>query len=327
MSAENSLRYPEVETFKEDGRKPLHVLYEKYFSLVKEGWKVEKVCVQEEKQPNGDILELPIYAFISPKMRAGPEWTFWHFGVIHGEEPASAEASYNQIDVFKSLPDYGIPTVAIFMMNPSAYHRDWRYFNQYRRPNTGPNFGQSVGDCEHLVPHTFFRNIPRRFRPNNMIGDTIARWVLDVSQVYKPLLVMDHHEDEFQKNIFSRNWDSYYSYAYGDRRILNRICPQLAKILEKSGHPIQQQYETRFHEKAENGFVINSMDGSIDQLFAEDKWIDHGKLIDKCPSKAVFVLETVIHHENPQSISERAHIHEEIMGNYVYFWKVVKSVK
>jgi hypothetical protein len=138
---------------------------------------------------------------------------------------------------------------------------------------------------------------------------------------------MDHHEDEFQKNLFHTDWDSFYSYAYGHTKVLKIICPELVKILEKGGYPMQKDGQTRFHEKIEHGFVKNSMDGSVDNLFIEDKYFDHGKIKNKYPAKAAFVLETIIHHENPQPISERAKIHRDIIKSYVDFWDVVKKVR
>ncbi|HUC94700.1 MAG TPA: hypothetical protein VMR19_01700 [Candidatus Saccharimonadales bacterium] len=335
MSTERDLKYPIVDTFG-DGRKPLHELYETYFELIKEGWSMEQICTQEEKQANGDILQLPIYGFLSPEQNKRPESALWIIGGIHGEEPAPAEAFFNEIELFKSLPDKGIAVAAIFMANPSGYHRDWRYFNLRRSPNTliyigdksiPANTGKSVGDSEHLVSHPIFKRIPRRFKPNNKYADKITRWIIDVSRKYKPLLVMDHHEDEFQKNLFHTDWDSFYSYAYGHTKVLKIICPELVKILEKGGYPMQKDGQTRFHEKIEHGFVKNSMDGSVDNLFIEDKYFDHGKIKNKYPAKAAFVLETIIHHENPQPISERAKIHRDIIKSYVDFWDVVKKVR
>lgn len=324
MTTELKLGYPEVETYEKDGRKPLHELHETFFSLIKEGWTIQEICVQEEKQTNGDILNLPIYGFLSPKQHRGPESSLWIIGGIHGEEPAPAEAFFNEINTIKSMPDMGVSVAAIFMANPSGYHRDFRYFNQRRRPNIGINFGKSVGDSDHLLPRQFFRMIPRRFTPNNKTADKITRWVLETSKSFKPTLLMDHHEDEFQKNLFYTDWDSFYSYAYGNPKVLKVICPELVKILEKSGYPMQKEGLTRFHEKIEHGFVKNSMDGSIDQLFTETEYMDHGKKRTKRAAKAAFVLETIIHHKNPQSIRERAKIHEDIIKAYPQIWDVVK---
>jgi hypothetical protein len=48
-------------------------------------------------------------------------------------------------------------------------------------------------------------------------------------------------------------------------------------------------------------------------------------LRNKFAAKAVFTLETVIHHENPQPISDRSKIHEEIIEFYPDFFKIVKD--
>jgi hypothetical protein len=164
---------------------------------------------------------------------------------------------------------------------------------------------------------------------------------------------MDHHEDEFQFNILDRDWDSFYSYAYGERKILQVINPELVRILEKSGYPMKKNYVTRFHEETENGFVINARDGSLDQFFIENQYLERWKrqynyrrvhdpfdsflnlmqyikpwtLKTKYAAKAVFTLETVIHHENPQPISDRSKIHEEIIDFYPDFYKIVKEAE
>jgi hypothetical protein len=336
MSAEQNLSYPQVETFDGDGRKPLHELYETYFGLIKEGWRIEEICKQEEISADGSIVTLPIYGFLSPKQKKVPESALWVIGGIHGEEPAPAQAFFNEIEVFKSLPDKGIAVAAIFMANPSGYHKDWRYFNLKRAPNNviyigsksiPPNKGKSVGDSDHLVPHPLFRMFPRSFKPTNQYADAITKWIVEIGKSYKPLLVMDHHEDELRKSIFHTDWDSFYSYAYGHRKVLEKVCPELVQILERSGYSMRKDGKTRFREPIDYGFVKNSTDGSIDQFFIEKTYFDHGKLRKKNGAKAGFVLETIIHHENPQPIMERAKIHQDIIKSYMDLWDVVKKTR
>lgn len=318
---ERAPEYPKVETFQKDGRRPLHELYETYFSLLNEGWKLELICVQYEVQANGEILELPVYGFLSPKKTNAPEPTLWITNEIHGEEPGPPEASANSIDVIASLPDRGITVAAIFLPNPSGYHRDWRYFNQRRRPNFGHNFGKSVGDADHLLPKKLLPFLPKKFKPTNQYAEAIMKWILEKGREYEPFLSMDHHEDEFQKNIFFADWHSFYSYAYGDSKVLEIVCPMLVKVMERSGYSMQKQGRTRFFEKIENGFVKNSSDGSIDEFFTSDVYFDHGKRLPKKAAKAAFVLETIIHHKHPQPISERAKVHMDIIRAYPELWE------
>lgn len=324
---ERTTEYPKVETFQDDGRPPLHEIYESYFGLLKLGWKLEEICIQKEVQPNGEILELPVYGFLSPKKTNGPEPTLWIIGGIHGEEPATSEAFVKSIDVIASLPDMGIPVAAIFMANPSGYHRDWRYFNQRRRPNIGPNFGKSVGDADHLLPKRFLPMLPIKFRATNPYARDILGWILEKSREFEPFLAMDHHEDEFQKNILFSDWDAFYSYAYGDPEVLENVCSMIVHILEKCGYSMQKQGRTRFYEKIENGFVRNSADGSIDQFFTSKKYFDGRRMVFKKPAQAAFVLETVINHKLPQSISERAGVHSDIIAAYPELWRSLLDLK
>lgn len=315
--------YPEVATFDKDGRKPLHELYETYFKLLKYGWHCELICYQDEKQTNGEILHLPICAFISPKQNKGTEDTLYGINLIHGEEPATAQASANEIETIAALPDLGIPAIFIFAANPSGYHRDSRYFNAMRDRKVG----KSVGDPDHLLLGRFIKMIPPKIFPTSKVAYELAKWILETSKERPPFLVMDHHEDELQKKSEFADGDYYYSYAYGDPKILDLMCPQLASILEKSGYRVRKRGTTRFGEKIKNGFVKNSMDRSLDEFFVAKKYVDRFRLKDKPAAKIVFVPETIIHHTNPQSIAQRASIHQEIIRAYPEFWKILKELE
>lgn len=318
MSHESLSGAKGIENFNADGRRSLEELYQEYFKLLNFGWTAEVICYQEEILPHGGKIKLPVWGFLSPRKTESPSPSpsLWILGVIHGEEPASANAFVEELETLRNLPEKNIPVVAIFVANASGYHRDWRYSNAYRSRITG----HSVSDSEHLLPHKLFRNKPRRSAPTSLTADAITRWVLDKSQIYEPFLVMDHHEDEINRNLLHFDWKYFYSYVYGKNPALGELCEKLRTTLEGSGYTMQKSGLTRFLEPIKNGFVVNSHDGSVDDLLAADKYIDQGKVIYKKAAEAVFVVETVIHHSVPTPLSDRVGTHRKIIQMYEELW-------
>jgi len=328
MSAEQNFDYPEVETYDKDGRRSLRELHnESYAQLLKKGWRADPITSQKEeaKEETNNKPPLPIYAFLSPKHTPEPEPALWIIGGIHGEESAPPNAFAQEIETIASLPDIGIPVVAIFIANPLGYSKDWRYPDLRR----GMNLGHSIGDSDHLLPLlpiNFLRFIPRKLKATSKESDDFTKWVLKMGQIYKPLLVVNHHEDEIDPDPKYPDRDVIYSYAYGTERILDIICPMLSEILKKCGYKIKKDGKTRSgNETVKDGFVRNARDGSIDELLASGEYIRNFKIIEKHAASAIFVVETIIHNEKPQSIAQRASIHKEIIGYYPYLWKIVKE--
>jgi len=326
MSAEQNFDYPEVATYNKDGRRPLHELYnESYAKLLKRGWRRKLITAQEGKLEDGSNVSLPIYAFLSPKKTSEPESALWIIGGIHGEEPAPPNAFAQEIEKIAALPEAKIPVVAIFVANPLGYSKDWRYQDLRR----GMNLGHSVGDSDHLLPLIPIKPlhfIPRKLEATSKEANDFTRRVLEICQIYKPLLVVNHHEDEIDPDPKYPDRDVLYSYAYGSKKVLNIICPMLSEILKKCGYKIKKDGRTRAdHEKVKDGFVRNARDGSIDELLASGVYIKDFKVIKKNAASAVFVVETIIHNEKTQSVAQRSLIHSEIIRYYPYFWGVVKE--
>jgi hypothetical protein len=325
MSAEQNFDYPEVETYNKDGRRPLHELYnEVYARLLKRGWRAELITTQEGKLENGLAVSLPIYAFLSPKQTQEPEHALWIVGGVHGEESAPPNAFGQEIETIAALTDMGIPVVAIFSANPLGYVKDWRYPNAKR----DMSIGKSVGDADYLLQRKYLKFLPRAFKSSSETAERLTKWVLKIARSYQPFLLMDHHEDEAEEIPSYSDSGASYSYAYGNKRTLNIICPWLTNILLKNGFKIHKDGLTRFKEPIKDGFVRNSRDGSTDELLASPKYIENFRIKSKKPAEAAFVIETVIPYEfseRPKTMDRRISIHSEIIRSYPDLWKIVKK--
>ncbi|MCJ7689548.1 MAG: hypothetical protein MUO60_09555 [Clostridiaceae bacterium] len=80
--------------------------------------------------------------------------------------------------------------------------------------------------------------------------------------------------------------------------------------VKRNLHPIIMEGETREKEKISGGMVINTEDGSIDQLLSE-----------RLGAKIVVVLETYILPDNDPPLEERVKIHLEAL-NIFYSFKI-----
>jgi hypothetical protein len=207
-------------------------------------------------------------------------------------------------------------------MNPSAYRRDWRYFDEIR----DYKLGHSVTDSEHLLPQVNNPEKPRLQQPGCETAGQITAWALNTSEKRPPLLVFDHHEDEIElynpdSDLVDRNVT--YSYANGDPDFLAPICKTITDTLQQMGFPVMNEGTTRFGEKVKDGFVVNSPDGSIDELLASDKYIQNGQVVTKTPAKAVFVIETTRDKDIP--LERRMAAHEVVINLYQQVWQRMKE--
>ncbi|HTK03258.1 MAG TPA: hypothetical protein VL401_00620 [Alphaproteobacteria bacterium] len=319
------LQYPQITTFNKDGRKPLHELYESYFLLVtKYGWDYKQLYSQEiVDKGTGQKNQLPSYEFRSPN--------YQQYGVgllenIHGEEPAPLQASANKVHCIAEMSkEFDIPITFIPTTNMKGYVVDDRYPNAHR----SRTFGVSVGDPDHALANQLAPSlpIPRRLWPSSEAAKALTQWIVET----QPALLINLHEDLLEKNRYGflspHDRHYFYSYGYGEIDILNQICPMLKNILEKSGYPMQKDGATRFGEKIVNGWVLNSMDGSLDDFSIRNEYIDQFRFKHKSPAFIALVIETIIHHQKPQTITERAKVHEEVIDTIPKLWEIVQKYK
>lgn len=276
----------EQHTYTKDGRAALTQLYSRYNKLLNDGWKRRTICTQGRG--------FPIYAYTSPKdKKAKPKPSFWILSGIHGEEPAGPNALAQSIEKIAQLAKNGIPTVFLPMLNPKAYHADDRYFDAHR------GTGSSVTDAEYLL---------RDSGKPNKYSAKILNYIIKLTKSYPPLLVMDHHEDALVEGENRIDSKCSYGYCSGEAKLLEPLCKQITSQLIKSGFPIQKEGITRFGEKIHHGFVINSSDGSVDELLSS------------LGAKATFTIETTRDDAVPIPLKKRVDAQKTIIDKYPSLW-------
>jgi len=302
------------ETYSEDGRISLSNLFESYCKLESFGWKKEVIAIQ-----NG----LPVIAFTTPKKENRQVKSLWILGGIHGEEPAGPNAFSSQIEVINNLGKEGIPVVFIPLLNPLGYSKDWRYENEKR----DFRLGHSVGDAEHLLLDK--EGKARAVSSKSQTAKQILDWVTKTIPIFQPELVIDHHEDRVTETYpsgDSRNLTSCYLYLSGKNGKGIDIAKEINQIFKNTGLPVVDNGTTRFGEAIQDGMVTNVSDGSIDEFFISEKYIDPNthKIISKPPASVVIVVETTIPFDSSISLTKRQIAHEEVIKSYGYFWKRLK---
>ena len=277
-----------IPTYSEDGRRPIAELHHAYRALVRDhGWSVETIHRQTDTVTDGDgerALELPLLGFKTAHDGAA----LWIISGIHGEEPAGPNAIAANIEAIAALAEQGVPIVLLPLCNPKGYRNNWRYPNTPERD--WRKGGYSVGDSEYLLPDL---QTGSRARAEGAVGpDTAAltAWVLETAARHRPVMVIDHHEDE--------QLEGGYIYSQGMLAGKNPVAKQIIRILFESGIAIELEGKTRFGEQIVDGVVSSDdkgqriRDGSIDELLASAKLIVDGREQAGPAAKTVIVVET-----------------------------------
>ena len=272
------IRYPNVPTYKKDGRMPITEIYRKLSRLKESLWIDEVICSQRVDMKEYKRKFLPILGF---RTRLKGD-ALWIISGIHGEEPAGPNAIAKNIRFLNKLAKK-IPIVLIPLANPSGYRRDWRYPTLKRRPKCPNAEVPSVGSSEHVLinPKTGKAQSPK---PVNKEAEEISKYVIENFKNYPPLVVLDFHEDESAKK--------QYIYSHGKLKIYDPIARKVVRILKKQGFKFYGSGKTAFNEKILKGVVADINDGSIDELLSSEKIIVNGKKIQGPDAKSVVVIET-----------------------------------
>lgn len=257
-----------LNTYSEDGRRPISELYQAYRQLnQKYGWIQEEIYRQK--------VNLPIFGFRTPKKRP----SIWIIAGIHGEEPTGPNAIAININLLGKLGQKGIAFVLIPLCNPGGYLKNWRYPNEYRDWRKG----KSVSDSEHLLINPQKPAFPKTTKPSSPAAASLTRYVLKTTKKHPPLFSLNLHEDEALTKS--------YLYSQGRLGAKDPIARQIVSIMQKSGIPLLLLGKTRFGEKIANGIVEKVSDGSIDELLASKKIIFNQKVIQGPAARTVIVVE------------------------------------
>ena len=273
------INFPNVTTYKKDGRMPIIEIYRKLSRLKDSLWIKETLYCQRIDLKQNKRKSLPILSFRT-RLKGN---ALWLIAGIHGEEPAGPIAIAKNVRYLNKLAKR-IPIVLLPLCNPSGYRRDWRY-PTLKRKNTKLDKSEipTVSASEHyLIDEKTGK--PQAKKPINKESEEISSYIVQHSENYPPLLVLDFHEDESAKK--------QYIYSQGKLKIYDPIARKIVNILKKQGFRFYEKGFTSFHEKIIKGVVSDINDGSIDELLSSEKIIVDNEIKKGPDAKSVVVIET-----------------------------------
>ncbi|MEW6363799.1 MAG: hypothetical protein AB1714_04070 [Acidobacteriota bacterium] len=277
----------ELTTYQADGRVPIGEIYRATADLAKGGfWNVETVYVDRT---------LPIQV-LSTKQK-GP--AIWILAGIHGEEPAPANAVYENTGRLNDLAARNLPLVVFPLCNPIGYVRNWRYPDVEEYSESNP--GHSVGDSDHLLLDKDGK--PRTTGPSSAQAGALTRKVLELARDYPPVLCLDLHEDSLL--------EKGYLYSQGPRGAEDEAARSIIRKMTELTYPIMLSGKTRFGEAIVGGVVSGVNDGSIDELIASERVFVDGAVQQGPSGKSVIVVETSA---MKMPLKERVRVHSTIIG-------------
>jgi hypothetical protein len=251
----------------QDGRPSIAEIYQNCDDLLAADWQRSEITAQLTAEGE----QLPIYAYFN-----SDSVDFILIGGIHGREPAGAIANSRYAAKLRQLGrDRKI--LLLPLLNP------WGYFHHIRY---GPN-GQSVSDSDHCLGR-----LPVAASPE---AAAITAFLLNTMTINPGTAVLDLHEDPVYEapDYHLEGWGSYL-YISGENCLSHPPSKRVVRCLETSVLPLIREGTTRFGERLVDGIIVNTEDGSIDELLY--------KLRACCP---VITAETILHAENSPPLTER----------------------
>jgi hypothetical protein len=262
-----------------DGRPAIAEIYQNCDELLKAGWQRVEVAAQA----TADGESLPIHGYFNSR-----QVDYVLIGGIHGREPAGAIAHSRYAGRLLQLGrDRKI--LLLPLLNP------WGYFHHIRY---GPN-GQSVSDSDHWLGR-----LPAAACPE---AAAITAFVLNSMTVNPGAAVLDLHEDPvYEAPDYHLEGRGSYLYISGDNCLDHPIAKRVVSYLKSSTLPLIRDGTTRFGERLTDGIIVNSEDGSIDELLY--------KLRACCP---VITAENILHAENAPPLPERVATYLKVLDAFL----------
>jgi hypothetical protein len=251
----------------QDGRPSIAEIYRNCDELLPADWQRSEITAQLTAEGE----RLPIYAYFN-----SDSVDYILIGGIHGREPAGAIANSRYAAKLRQLGRER-KILLLPLLNP------WGYFQHIRY---GPN-GQSVSDSEHCLGR-----LPVAASPE---AAAITAFLLNTMTINPGAAVLDLHEDPVYEapDYHLEGWGSYL-YISGENCLSHAISKRVVRCLETCALPLIRAGTTRFGERLVDGIIVNTEDGSIDELLY--------KLRGCCP---VITAETILHAENSPPLTER----------------------
>lgn len=261
-----------------DGRPAIAEIHQNCDELLAAGWQRAEITAQVTAEGE----RLPIYAYFN-----SGRVDYILIGGIHGREPAGAIANSRYAGKLKQLgSDRKI--LLLPLLNP------WGYFQHIRY---GPN-GQSVSDSDHCLGR-----LPVAASPE---AAAITAFVLNTMIINPGAAVLDLHEDPVYEapDYHLEGWGSYL-YISGENCLSHPIANRVVRCLGSCSLPLIREGTTRFGERLIDGIIVNTEDGSIDELLY--------KLRACCP---VITAETILHAENMPPLTERVATYLKVLDAF-----------
>ena len=261
-----------------DGRPPLAEVLAATDELRAAGWRVVDIATQ----PAASGAALPIRAW-----RNADEVDDVLIGGIHGREPAGAVALARYVP---RIVELGRTRRLLVMplLNPWGYLHDVRY---------GPS-GQSVSDSDHLLG--------RAAAPACAEADAITRFVTTGIRIRPGAGVLDLHEDPvYEAPDYRFDGDGSYFYVIGEGAAAHPAVRRVRDCLTHSRLPLVTNGVTRFGERLVEGAVVDSADGSIDELLAR-----------RIGCTPVITVETLVRAPDAPRLAARVEVHLAVLDAF-----------
>ena len=250
-----------------DGRPPIADIYGRCDALLAHGWRRIEVTAQATEHGQS----LPIHAYLN-----ATSVDRILIGGIHGREPAGAIALARYADRMAELGRTH-DVLLLPLLNPWGYSRHVRY---------GPG-GQSVSDSDHLLGRSAAPACPE--------AAAITAFVLEAVRINPGAAVLDLHEDPvYEAPDYRLEGSGSYLYVSGEGGLRHPVTRRVCRCLEASSLPLIKQGVTRFGERLIDGVIVDTEDGSIDELLAR-----------KRGCSPVITAEIVLRSETAPPLSER----------------------
>jgi hypothetical protein len=260
-----------------DGRPPLADLLAAFDPLEAAGW--SRCRVASQPASGG---ELPVFAWSS-----GRPIEAVLLGGIHGREPAGALALAGFVPRLVAIAQ-ARGLLVMPMLNPWGYAHHQRY---------GPS-GQSVSDSDHLLGRSPAPACPE--------AGAITDFVLNRAGIEPGAAVLDLHEDPVYEAPEYR-FDGYGSYLYfvGDGAAARAESRRVREYLERSPLPLIRTGVTRFGEELTGGAIVDSADGSIDELLAR-----------RVGCTPVITVENLLHAPDDPPLAARVAVYLDVLDAF-----------
>lgn len=264
-----------------DTRPPLAALLSSFDALSAAGWRVRDIASQPAPEPAGAPLPIRVYC-------NADEVDAVLVGGIHGREPAGPVALARGV---ASLIEHGRRHRLLVMplLNPWGYLQRERY---------GPS-GRSVSDSDHLLGRA-----PEPACPE--AGD-ITAFVMNGIRIRPGAAVLDLHEDPVYEAPDYR-YEGFGSYLYfiGEGALEHPASRRVRECLRDSPLPLVRDGTTRFGEAVVDGAIVDSADGSIDELFAR-----------RLGCTPVITVENLLHGPETPPLAQRVEVYLRVLEAFL----------